>query len=201
MRRQPHPHAGVPGSMVPNRLDDAKDALDVIEEAPLARDRSLPPESAVGVQHGQHRDRQPRRAQRRERPLAQFGRVGVGRPVRLVVDVVELGDAREPALEEFHRQPAGHRRDLVRTEPVEGGVHRLPPRPEGVLSGTRHLGAADERPLEGMGVQVRHPGHDRPGRRTAPSAEAPASTRDSRPPASTSMADAQPSDSSADGAK
>ena len=103
----------------------------------------------------------------RER-LAHLVRVGVRRAVRLVVEVVELADARDAG--QRHLGERGPRQPVVavRLQPFGGPVHQLAPRPERASIGlrTRAQGAM-ERVAVGVGeAGDREAGQpDRAGRR------------------------------------
>src|SRR5581483_1509525 len=80
--------------------------------------------------------------------------IGVWRPARTVVQVVELANARDPGQRHLTVGRAGQPEVEVGVEPGRQLVHRLAPGPEVAPA---RLGAPAKGPLEGMGVRVGEP--------------------------------------------
>ena len=89
---------------------------------------------------------------RLDQRVAHGVRVVVRRPVRLVVQVVELPHARDPARHHLLVRRRRERQVGVRVEPLRHGVHPLPPRPE---RPPLLLRPPPQRPVERVAVAVR----------------------------------------------
>ena len=136
-------------------------------ETTLALGRRDGAEAAMGVEHGQQGQPHSRSRRGGGYPLGHLGGVGVGGAVGRVVQVVELGERREPALQHLHHRLRGDRFHVLGAEAREEAVHHLPPRPEAVGARTAALGEARHGALEQVGVQVGQAGDRRTGARLA----------------------------------
>ena len=87
-----------------------------------------------------------------------LGDVGIGLPVRVVVEVVELADAREAGLQHLDIELGGDRLDLLGRHRQREAVHHLAPGPEAVGAGAARFGQARHAALEGVAVQIGHAG-------------------------------------------
>lgn len=90
------------------------EAVEVIEKAPLPVCGGLPAEAAMGIKDWQQRQTDPGFAGRSNNALGQFGAVGIGLAVALVMQVVKLPDSGEAGLEHFHEGIGGNRFDILR---------------------------------------------------------------------------------------
>ena len=71
------------------------------------------------------------------------------------MQVVELGERGEAALQHLHHREGRDGLDVVRRERSEEAVHHLPPGPEAVPFRPARLGKPRHAALEGVAVQVR----------------------------------------------
>ena len=102
----------------------------------------------AGVEQG---DPQARLGGRLDQGVTHRVRVGVGRPVRLVVQVVELAHAGDPGQRHLGVDGAGQGEVAVRVEPGGDLVHPLAPGPERAAV---RLGGAAQGAVEGVRVRV-----------------------------------------------
>ena len=72
------------------------------------------------------------------------------------MDIMEFGHRGVTGLEHFDVQLAGNNAELFGADFSDEPVHQIAPRPETIVGVACHFGQACHRPLEGMGVQVRH---------------------------------------------
>ena len=138
----------------PRRLQQAGEAVQAGDESALAGGGRHAAEPAMGVKHGEQREPDARGLGGCGDAAAEFGRVGVRAPPRVVVQVVELAHPCEAAFQHFHEGLGRNGLHVVRVHPVEETVHHLTPRPEAVLRRAAGFGQAGQAALEGVAVQV-----------------------------------------------
>ena len=100
-------------------VQQPREAVEVVDEAALARRRRRAAEAAMGVEHRQQRQADAGRRRRGGDPLGHLGEVGIGPPVAVVVQVVELADAGEAGLQHLDIELGGDRLDVVGRQSVE----------------------------------------------------------------------------------
>lgn len=103
------------------------ETVEVIQEAPLPVCGGLLAETAMGIKYGQQRQTNPGFAGRSNNALSQFGPVGIGLPVALVMEVMEFPDRGEPGLEHFHEGIGGYRFNIPWLKHAQEAIHHLPP--------------------------------------------------------------------------
>ena len=108
------------------------EALEIVDESPLAVVRRRAAEAGMRIEHRQQRQPDAGLASRRGDPLGHLGDVGIGLPVAVVVQIVELADAGEAGLQHLDIELRGDRLDLVRRHRQREAVHHLAPAPEAV---------------------------------------------------------------------
>ena len=138
---------------------DLQVAIGIIDEAALPGDRRLPAEAAVIVECRQKGDGDPRRLCRGQAAEREFGRIGIGRPVRLVMQVLELAHHREAGLQHLDIELGGNGLEVFRTQLEGEAVHGFPPGPETVSTRTGLLGQAQHEALMGVGMHIGDRGH------------------------------------------
>ena len=116
-----------------------------------------------------------------------FGRIGIGRAVRLMMEILELADDREAAFQHLDIELGGDRLQFLGAEPQGEAIHDLPPGPETVGARAGALGKPRHQALMGMGMDVRH-GGKRDARRPSARPDCPALTSVIMPTASISTA-------------
>jgi imidazolonepropionase len=158
MRRDPHDGVRQGGHGPPAGLDQPTVPLDVVDEPALTGRGRLSAETGMGVEDRKEGERDARCRRGRGDPRREFGDIAVGRTAGVVVDVVKLADAREPAFEHLQESLGRNGLDIVGFHVVDEAVHRLAPGPEAVLAsikaGAALLGETRHAALEGMAVQV-----------------------------------------------
>ena len=150
--------AGVRAVPLPHRLDDPQQPVGFIGEAALGAAYGRCAEPARVVEHRKEGERDAGARGRSRHPLRHFGEVAVGAAVRRVVQVMELGNPGVASLQHLAIELGRDRLGVVGAEPVDEAVHHLPPGPETVFAGTGAFGEPGHRALEGVAVEVRHPG-------------------------------------------
>lgn len=156
MRRDPDPRARQTGRVLARTLEKPREAVEVGHEASLPFAGERTPETALRIKHWQERQSDPDGRGRRHDPAGQLDRIAVGTPVRVVMKVVELADARETPLQHLEIGEGGDRLDVVRREAAEEAVHDLAPGPEAVGTGAAPFGEARHPALESVAMQVRN---------------------------------------------
>ncbi len=78
---------------------------------------------------------------------------------------MEFGDGGVAAAQHLDVQVMRDHLRLIGRQALDEAVHELAPRPEVVVGRAAHLREPGQRALEGMRVQVRHPGQHRTGKR------------------------------------
>ena len=158
VRGEADPEARLRAVAAAHRLDDPEQPFGVVGEAALGAAGGRAAEPARVVQHRQEGERDARPPRRRRHTFRHLGEVVVGAAVRRVVQIVELGDRGVARLQHLAIELGRDGLDIVGAEPVDEAVHHLAPGPEAVPAGPSALGQPGHRPLEGVAVQVRHPG-------------------------------------------
>ena len=137
-------------------LDQSQVAVDAMLEAPLPLRQSASVESTGHVQHRQQGQADAcflRGFHQRERHRR---RIGVGAPIRLVVQIVELADLGVAGFEHLDVELRRDRAQFVRADAACERIHHFAPGPETVAIARAPLGEPRHRALEGVRVEVRH---------------------------------------------
>ena len=134
-----------------------------------------PAREVAGVEQ---RDPDPGLRGRRDQRVRHRVRVGVRRPVGLVVQVVELPHAGDPGRDHLAVGRPGQREVGVRVEPLRHGVHLLAPGPE---RPPLALGPPPQRPVERVAVGVGEPGEGEAGEAVGGGFSASSTGHDFRP--------------------
>jgi methanogenic corrinoid protein MtbC1 len=87
-----------------------------------------------------------------------FGGVGIGRPGRIVMQVMEFADAGEAGFEHLDIGKGGNRPQFVRAHAFEEAIHDLAPGPETVVAGAASFGEPRHPALKGVAVQIAETG-------------------------------------------
>lgn len=141
------------------RLPKADITLGRRPETHLPGAKRPPVTAAELVMHRQQREPDPRHRRGRGNPLCYLGRIGIRRPVRLVVQIMKLGSAGIARLKHLHLHEGRDRLDLIGRHLREIAEHEPPPGPEGVARvRPSRLGQPRHRALERMRMQVRRRG-------------------------------------------
>jgi hypothetical protein len=141
--------------------------IDRVHKSTLTGRRRRTAKPGMGVEDRQQRQRNARIVRRRDDAVRELGAVGVGLSVRIVVDIMKLGDARVSGFDHLHIRLRRDRLIGIGVDAIEKRVHRLAPRPETVSAGCLRIpapGAARECPLECMRMEVRHAEQERSSR-------------------------------------
>ncbi len=93
-------------------------------------------------------------------PFRHLGEVGVRPSVEIVVEIVELADARKAGFQHLHIKLRGYGLDLPGRHRQSEAVHHLAPAPEAVRAGAARFGKASHAALEGVAVQIGHAGNE-----------------------------------------
>ncbi|MCY1237983.1 hypothetical protein D9M72_507010 [compost metagenome] len=142
-------------------LQKRKETIRIMQEGPLPGIRRNAAEIGMRVENRQMGEADAGRAGGRENTQRHFCCVGIGRAISLMVQVVELGDVAETALQHLHIELGGDRLDIIRVHQPDGTVHFFPPGPEAVVAAAGDLGEARHGALEGVGMQVGDGGNQR----------------------------------------
>ena len=154
VRRHPDHGVGHIGGQGAASRDQIGEPVQIVDEAPLPVRRRLSPEPGMGVEDRQQGQGDARRLRRPDDPRRDLGPIGIGRARRGVVQIMELGDAGEAALQHFHEDQGGDGLDLFRTAPIQETVHQLAPSPEVVVRSPPRLGQARHGALKGVAVDI-----------------------------------------------
>jgi len=138
-------------------LEDAGEALGVADEAQLAGGGCRAAEAAVRVEHRQQRKSDAAVGGGRGDAPGELAAGGERGAAAIVVQVVELADVGEAALEHLRVAQRGQRLEFIGTDALDETVHELAPAPEAVGAGAAPLGEAGEAALEGVTVNVGQP--------------------------------------------
>ena len=112
-------------------------------------------EAAMRVEDRQQGERDAGLGRGRRDRRRHLGGLGVGAPVGVVVQVVELADTGEARLQHLHEGQRGDRLEIVGCEPLDEAVHRVAPGPEIVAPGAaRRFGEPRHGALEGVAVEI-----------------------------------------------
>ena len=134
--------------------NEPPETIEIEQETRLTRRGRLAAAAAVGIERGQQRQADAARLRRGDDAAAGLGRVGIARPVRCVVQVVELADPGEARLQHLHVGPCRYRLDVVGRHAREEPVHHLAPGPEAVVLRPAPLDETGHGALEGVAVHV-----------------------------------------------
>ena len=137
-------------------FQDASVEVESAHEAPLSGRRSRAPEAAMGVEDRQQRQPDPGLGGRGGDPHSEFGRVIVGAPVGLVMQVVELGHRSEAAFQHFDEGQGRDGLHVLGREPSREAIHLLAPGPEMIVAPAPALGQPGKAALEGVAMKVGH---------------------------------------------
>ena len=144
------------------RIDEMREAVERVHEAPLGRAGRAAAEASVRVEHRQQCERDAGRARGIRDALRELGRIGVGIARRIVVHVVELRHRAVACLDHLHVHLRGDRLDGIGIETIEKGIHGPTPRPERIVAIGRWLPRATAQgALEGMRVDIGHGRNER----------------------------------------
>ena len=155
-----HPEIGVVelGGERAGALEHAGEQIEVGNETPLLRLRRRACEAGMGVQYREQRQPNAGRVAGGANPRGHLGRIGIGRSVQVMVQVVELADAGEARLQHLDIGLRGDRFGVVGRHRKGETVHRFPPAPEAVDAGAAGLGEAGHATLKRVRMEVRHAG-------------------------------------------
>ncbi len=134
-----------------------------MQEGALADVRGDAAEIGMSVEDRQMGEADAGRLRGSENAQRHLGRVGIGRAVGGVVQVMEFGDMAEAALQHLHVELGGDRLDVVGVHQSDGAVHFFPPGPETVVAAAGDLGEARHGALEGVGMQIGDGWNERSG--------------------------------------
>ncbi len=158
MRRDPdhrvldRPHGRAAG------LQQAGVAVQAADEPALAGRRRESAEPRMGVEYGQEGQSDSRDLRRRRQGLRHFRRIGEGRTVEVVVQIMELTHPHEAGLQHFRERERCDGLQVIGPEPLGQPVHPRAPGPEVVAVLAPKLRRSGHGPLEGVAVQVRQAG-------------------------------------------
>ncbi|MNX77980.1 hypothetical protein D3C86_1095480 [compost metagenome] len=127
-----------------------------VDEAALAVIRRLAAKTRVAVEHGQQRQTDAAFTRSLADAQGQFSRIGVRLTIAVVVHVMKFSDGGITGLEHFDVQLTGNHAELIRADFSDEPIHQVAPRPETVVRIAGHFSQTRHRPLEGVGVQIRH---------------------------------------------
>lgn len=127
-----------------------------VDESALPFIGRLTAEAGMAVEHRQQRQADAGGNRGLADAQGKFGRVGVGRAVGVVMNVMEFGDRGVAGLEHLDVQLPGDDAELIGTDFTDESVHQVAPGPETVVGVAGHFRQPGHRPLESMGVQVWH---------------------------------------------
>jgi hypothetical protein len=141
---------------LPTGLDQSPVLVDTVYEAPLPFTRRLAAELTVRIENRQQCQRDARLLRGRHYTRRHLREVRVGLAARIVVQVVELADAREAALEHLHVRLSRERFGIIRCDVPDEAIHQLAPGPEAVRAGPPMLGQSRHAALKRVAMDVRH---------------------------------------------
>ena len=135
-------------------LQESREGVGRVEEPPLAGRWGGAAEAALGIEDRQQGQADPRHTGRRRDGAGQLGGIGIGAPVHVVMQVVELAHRSEATLEHLRVGQGGDGAQVVRVELIDKPVHHGAPGPEVVTGGSTRLGEARHAALEGVAVDI-----------------------------------------------
>ncbi len=130
--------------------------LGAVDESTLALVGLLAAKTGVAVQHRQQGQADACCTGCLADTPGQLGGVGIGLPGRVMVYIVEFGNAGITGLEHFDVKLAGDDLELLGADLANQPVHQLAPGPEAIVGVARHFCQAGHGALERMGMQIRH---------------------------------------------
>ena len=138
------------------RLQYGQQTLLVSRKATLRRLKRSAVEACPHIEHRHHRQRDPGLRCGMDEPGGHLGRVGIGRAIPVVVQVVKLADRGVARFQHLDEKMLRDGAQLVGPDGMGNPVHRLPPGPETIGRVAPLLGEPSHRALEGVGMEVRH---------------------------------------------
>ncbi len=139
-----------------HRAEQIEQTLRRVDEALLIFTRCARTETAVLIQHGQHRHADPARRSRIHHTLRQFRRVRIAAAIRRVVHIVEFANRRIACFQHLDVQPLRDCGEPFRRDPRGKAVHQIAPAPEVIRSVRTIFGQTGHRALKRMRVKIRH---------------------------------------------
>ena len=140
----------------------SRELVERAAEAALPAGERAPVHAAAHVKHRKMRVADAGLCGGGDDALAEFRRPGVGRPVRLVMEIVKLADRGEARFKHFHLHLRRDGLDVVRRQAFDEVIHQRAPGPEIVdLILAAIFGEAGHRPLEAVGVDIARRGQQR----------------------------------------
>jgi len=129
--------------------------IERVAEADLPRTERTLVASAILVMHRQQRQPDAGNGAGRGNPLRHFGRIGIRRAARLVMQVMKFDIGRVARFEHLHLHETGDCLDMLGRQPVEKAEHQLPPGPERIRGiGAAPFGEARHGALEGVRMAI-----------------------------------------------
>lgn len=161
-RMERQPNAQPPPAILPRaqRLDQPEEFIGRMRKAPLrSLDRLADP--AMGIEHREECQADPRRIGRGNQPVRHLGTAGVPFSAGQMMYIMEFAGRRHAELQHLEIDECRNGFIIFWCEPVDEAVHFLPPGPEIVFSTGRRdeLGTAREGSLECMRMQIGKPRH------------------------------------------
>jgi hypothetical protein len=132
--------------------------VDRADEPALAGMRRGAAERAMRIETRQHREADATELGGPRNPRRHLGRIGVGRAVVVVMQIMEFADARKTLLQHFDIEQRCDGFGVVRSHFQGETVHRLAPCPERVSRVAANFGEARHAALEGVTVQACYSG-------------------------------------------
>ena len=152
--RHAHARPGERAHRLAAGLDDAREALRIVDEAALPRGGCGAAKAAVRVEGGQQRESDPGVACRRNDTSGELAGIRERHPAAIVMQVVKFSDVREAPLEHLRKRKRADGLELVRIDVLDEAVHELTPAPEAVVPGSAPLREPCKTPLERVAVHV-----------------------------------------------
>lgn len=131
-----------------------REAVHVVDQAPLRWIRRRPAEIGMCIEHRQQGQANAGLVGGGGDPRTHLGAVGIRPAVGIVVQVMEFADAGEAAFQHFHVGLGGNGLHRVWAQVGQETVHQLAPAPEAVTVDAADLGQPGHAALESMAVQV-----------------------------------------------
>ncbi len=152
--RQPKHRVWQRFQAVPAVVQQAREAVDIVDQTTLRRVRGGTTEIRMRIEHRQQAEPDAGIGGRGGNALGHFAGMRVRRAADGVVQVMEFTDAREAAFEHFHIGLFGNHLQAVRVQLVNEAVHQLAPAPEAVAAAPANLGQPRHAALEGVAMHV-----------------------------------------------
>ena len=110
----------------------------------------------MGVEYRQQSQLNPHRLGGGGDARGHLGDIVIGRAVRRVVQIVEFGDAGEPAFQHLYERQGRHCLNIIGRHPECKAVHQVTPGPETIRAGPPALCQPRHGALKAVAVQVHH---------------------------------------------